>query len=421
MTSRIPGYFDYFREVNLLKNEYDPIDEATARFAGFPSASERVELSVVMPCLNECETVGVCVRKAIKSLRAAGIRGEVIVADNGSIDGSVEIAQSEGAQVVKVQTRGYGSALKGGILASLGDYVLMADADDSYDFSHIPRFVEQLRVGSDLVMGNRFRGGIAPRAMPFLHRYLGNPLLTGIGRLFFRSPCKDFHCGIRGFRKDSFLKMDIRSTGMEFASEMVVKASLLGMKVTEVPTTLSPDGRSRPPHLRTWRDGWRHLRFLLMYCPRWLFLYPGVLLIALGLLGSALLLPRPRVVHGIGFDVHTLLYAFVSILLGFQLVAFATFTRVFAVSEGLLPPDPRMNTLFRWITLEAGLVVGGLLMALGIGGSIFAVSGWATNSFGALDAEHTLRIVMPSVFSLTLGIQVVFSSFFLSILGLRRL
>jgi hypothetical protein len=246
-------------------------------------------------------------------------------------------------------------------------------------------------------------------------------VLTGIGRLFFGSPCRDFHCGIRGFRKDSFLKMDIRSAGMEFASEMVVKASLLGMKVTEVPTTLSPDGRSRSPHLRTWRDGWRHLRFLLMYCPRWLFLYPGVLLIVLGLLGCALLLPGPRVFHGIGFDVHTLLYAFVSILLGFQLVAFATFTRVFAVAEGLLPPDPRLNTLFRWITLEIGLVVGGLLMAFGLGGSIIAVSGWAIASFGALDAEHTLRIVMPSVFSLTLGVQIVCSSFFLSILGLRRL
>ena len=297
----------------------------------------------------------------------------------------------------------------------------MADADDSYDFSHIPRFVDQLRVGSDLVMGNRFQGGIAPRAMPFLHRYLGNPLLSGIGRVFFGSPCKDFHCCIRGFRKDSFLKMDIRSTGMEFASEMVVKASLLRMKVTEVPTTLSPDGRSRPPHLRTWRDGWRHLRFLLMDCPRWLFLYPGVLLIALGLLGCALLLPGPRVVHGIGVltSIRSC-YAFVSILLGFQLLAFATFTRVFAVSEGLLPPDPRLNTLFRWITLEAGLVVGGLLMAIGIGGSIFAVSGWAAKSFGALDAEHTLRVVMPSVFSLTLGMQVVCSSFFLSILGLSR-
>lgn len=381
---------------------------------------EQVELSVVMPCLNEGETVGVCVRKATAGLQEAGIVGEVIVADNGSTDGSVEIAQAEGARVVNVEEKGYGSALKGGILASRGEYVLMADSDDSYNFTHIPRFVEQLRAGSDLVMGNRFRGGIADQAMPFLHRYVGNPVLTGIGRLFFRSPCGDFHCGIRGFRKSSFLRMDIRSTGMEFASEMVVKASLLRMKVSEVPTTLSPDGRNRAPHLRTWRDGWRHLRFLLMYSPRWLFLYPGILLMFLGLLGCVLLLPGKRVFHGVGLDVHTLLYAFAAVLLGFQLIAFATFTKVFAITEGLLPDDPRLNRIFRWVTLETGLVVGVVLMALGLGGSILAVSDWAKQSFGALDTEHTLRIVMPSVFSLTMGVQITFSSFFLSILGLRR-
>jgi glycosyltransferase involved in cell wall biosynthesis len=379
-----------------------------------------VELSVVMPCLNEQETVGVCVRKAIASLRDSGIRSEVIVADNGSTDGSIEIAQAEGARVVNVGEKGYGNALKGGILASRGEYVLMADSDDSYNFSHIPLFLEQLRAGSDLVMGNRFRGGIERQAMPFLHRYLGNPVLTGIGRLFFRSPCGDFHCGIRGFRRDSFERMGIRSTGMEFASEMVVKASLLQMKVSEVPTTLSPDGRSRAPHLRTWRDGWRHLRFLLMYSPRWLFLYPGVVLMLSGLIACALLLPGRRVFYGIGFDVHTLLYAFVSVLLGFQLIAFATFTKVFAITEGLLPEDPRLTRAFRWVTLETGLIVGAVLIFLGIGGSIFAVSGWARESFGALNTERTLRIVMPSVFSLTMGVQIVFSSFFLSILGLSR-
>jgi glycosyltransferase involved in cell wall biosynthesis len=387
---------------------------------GLVSERQRVELSVVMPCLNERDTVGVCVRKAVATLREAGIPGEVIVADNGSNDGSVEVAQAEGAKVINIKEKGYGNALKGGILASRGEYVLMADSDDSYDFSHAPRFVSQLRAGSDLVMGNRFRGGISDQAMPFLHRYLGNPLLSGIGRLFFGSPCGDFHCGIRGIRKDSFLRMDIRSTGMEFASEMVVKATLLRMKVSEVPTTLNPDGRNRPPHLRTWRDGWRHLRFLLMYSPRWLFLYPGILLMFVGLAGCVLLLPGKRVFHGIGFDVHTLLYAFVSVLLGFQLIAFATFTKVFAITEGLLPEDPRLNRIFRWITLETGLVVGGLLMVLGVGGSIFAVSGWAKESFGALDPERTLRIVMPSVFALTMGVQITFSSFFLSILGLRR-
>jgi glycosyltransferase involved in cell wall biosynthesis len=385
-----------------------------------PAGGPVVELSVVMPCLNEQETVGTCVRKALATLRAAGIPGEVIVADNGSTDGSIEIAQAEGARVVKVAEKGYGNALKGGILASRGQYVLMADSDDSYNFAHIPLFLEQLRAGSDLVMGNRFRGGIERQAMPLLHRYLGNPALTGLGKLFFGSPCGDFHCGIRGFRKDSFLKMDIRSTGMEFASEMVVKASLLQMKVSEVPTTLSPDGRSRPPHLRTWRDGWRHLRFLLMYSPRWLFLYPGILLMLAGLVGCVLLLPGKQVFNGVGFDVHTLLYAFVSILLGFQLIAFATFTKVFATTQGLLPEDPRLTRAFRWINLETGLIVGGMLILLGVGGSVFAVSDWARKSFGALDIEHTLRIVMPSVFSLTLGVQIVFSSFFLSILGLSR-
>jgi hypothetical protein len=269
-------------------------------------------------------------------------------------------------------------------------------------------------------MGNRFRGGIAKGAMPPLHRYLGNPVLTGIGRLLFHAPCEDFHCGIRAFRRDSFQRMDIRSTGMEFASEMVVKATLLRMQVSEIPTTLSPDGRSRPPHLRSWRDGWRHLRFLLMYSPRWLFLYPGIALMLIGLAGSAWLLPGKRVLYGIGFDVHTLLYAFVAVLLGFQSIAFALFTKVFAISEGLLPEDPRLNRLFLYITLETGLAAGAILTTLGIAGSIFAVSHWAIDSFGALDPAHMLRIVMPSVFALTLGVQITFSSFFLSILGLRR-
>ncbi|HUI51295.1 MAG TPA: glycosyltransferase family 2 protein [Terriglobales bacterium] len=374
----------------------------------------------MMPCLNEEETVGTCVRKAVAVLEREGIRGEVIVADNGSLDGSIELAQKEGARVVNVADKGYGNALKGGILAAHGEYVLMADSDDSYDFSHIPRFLEQLRAGADLVMGNRFRGGIESDAMPFLHRYLGNPVLTGIGRLFFGSACRDFHCGMRAFRKDSFLRMDIRSTGMEFASEMVVKASLFGMDVREVPTTLSPDGRSHPPHLRTWRDGWRHLRFLLMYSPRWAFLYPGLILMLVGAAGCALLLPGPRVAFGVGFDVHTLLYAFMAILLGFQLVSFALFTKVFAITEGLLPPDPRMNVFFRFVSLETGLLIGWVLIALGLGGSVWAVSHWARDSFGALDPVKMLRVVMPSVFALTLGAQITFASFFLSILGLRR-
>lgn len=385
-----------------------------------PSQTGPIEISVVLPCLNESETVGTCVQKAVATLNAAGLNGEVIVADNGSTDGSVALAQSAGARVVHVAERGYGNALKGGILAARGMYVLMADSDDSYDFRHIPRFVEHLRSGSDLVMGNRFEGGISHGAMPPLHRFLGNPVLTAIGRLFFHSPSRDFHCGMRAFRKDSFDRMDIRSTGMEFASEMVVKASLLRMKVSEVATTLSPDGRSHPPHLRTWHDGWRHLRFLLMYSPRWLFLYPGIASIILGIVVCLWLLPGPRHIGNTAFDVHTLAYAFGSMLVGFQLVAFAVFTKVFAITEGLLPEDPRINRWFQYVKLETGLIIGAIFVLLGVAGSLFALSTWAQTNFGPMNSERLLRIVMPSVFALTLGPQIIFSSFFLSILGLRR-
>jgi glycosyltransferase involved in cell wall biosynthesis len=388
-----------------------------------PAASRSetsLEISVVMPCLNEHETVAICVRKALNTLHEHGISGEVIVADNGSTDGSIELALTEGARVVHVSDKGYGAALKGGFEAARGKYLLMGDCDDSYDFSHIPRFVEKLRSGADLVMGNRFQGGIADGAMPVLHRYLGNPVLTAIGRLFFTSPCGDFHCGLRAFRKTAYERMGLRSSGMEFASEMVVKATLFKMKVEEIPTTLSPDGRSRAPHLRTWRDGWRHLRFLLMYSPRWLFLVPGLALMLLGIVTTAWLLPVPRTLFGVGLDVHTLLYAFVSILLGFQLIAFATFAKVFAITEGLLPEDPRLNTVFRYVTLETGLMVGALLIIVGLGGSVYAVSSWSVRHFGPLDPLRMLRIVMPSVFALTMGVQVVCVSFFLSILGLRR-
>jgi glycosyltransferase involved in cell wall biosynthesis len=373
-----------------------------------------------MPCLNESETLAICIRKARTALETHGIDGEVIVADNGSTDGSQGIAVHEGARLVNVPIRGYGAALLAGIQAADSTYVLMGDADDSYDFSHASRFLGPLREGADLVMGNRFRGGIEAGAMPGLHRYLGNPVLSLIGRILFKVPTGDFHCGLRAFNRESILNLNLHTTGMEFASELVVRCALGGYRIEEVPTTLKPDGRSRSPHLRTWRDGWRHLRFLLLYCPRWLFLYPGVFWMLLGLIGCVWLLPGPRVVHGIVFDVHTLLYAFVAVLLGFQLAAFAVFTKVFAISEGLLPEDPRLNRAFRYITLETGLAVGGLLVALGIGGSVFAVSGWAKESFGALDAGRMLRIVMPAVFALTLGVQIVCSSFFLSILGLRR-
>ena len=379
-----------------------------------------VEVSVVMPCLNEAETLATCIEKAQKSLRELNVRGEIVIADNGSTDGSQEIACALGARVVEVAAKGYGNALMGGIADSTGKYVIMADADDSYDFSRLGPFIDKLRAGYELVMGNRFRGGIEPGAMPPLHRYLGNPVLTFIGRLFFRSPVGDFHCGLRGFSKAAVTKLDLRTTGMEFASEMVVKATLQRMRIAEVPTTLSRDGRSRPPHLRSWRDGWRHLRFLLLYSPRWLFLYPGTVLMIVGLLVALSLLPGPRTVGSITFDVHTLLYAAMAVIIGFQTIVFAMFTKVFAISEGLLPDDPRLDKAMEIISLEIGLIVGLLLVVLGLAGSIYAVAFWDQRSFGTLDPTRTLRLVIPAVTSLMLGCQILLSSFFLSILGLRR-
>ena len=373
-----------------------------------------------MPCLNEAETLETCLRKAKHGLIDGNIAGEIIVADNGSSDGSIEIAERLGARVAHVQDKGYGSTLMGGIAAARGKYILMGDADDSYDFGHIPRFVEKLREGADLVIGNRFRGGIQKGAMPPLHRYLGNPVLTRIGRLFFHSPVGDFHCGLRAFRKDAYQRMKLQTTGMEFATEMVVKATLLKLSITEVDTTLSPDGRSRPPHLRTWRDGWRHLRFLLLYSPRWLFLYPGTALMLVGIMLGLWLLPSSRTVGSVTFDVHTMLYAAVFVLLGYQSIVFAVFTKVFAVLEGLLPPDPILDKLFRYMTLEVGLVAGALLLVAGLGISVHAVSDWGMQHFGALNYSRTMRTIIPAALLLTLGAQTVFASFFLSALGLRR-
>ena len=380
----------------------------------------RTELSILMPCLNEAETLATCIRKAQKALEDLDVVGEVIIADNGSTDGSPEIAASLGARVIQVAEKGYGSALLGGIKAARGKYIIMGDADDSYDFTNLKPFLENLRAGYDLVMGNRFKGGIAPQAMPALHRYLGNPVLTGIGRLFFHSSCGDFHCGLRGFSKAAIQRLDLRTTGMEFASETVVKASLHGLRITEVPTTLSIHGRSRPPHLRSWRDGWRHLRFLLLYSPRWLFLYPGLFLMVVGALVSGWLLVGPRVVDGITLDVHTLLYAAMAIIIGYQTVIFAIFTKVFAITEGLLPEDPRLTTMFRHIKLETGIIAGTLLLVAGIGLSVYALSFWSATSFGPLDPSTTLRLVIPAATLITLGLQTVLSSFFLSILGLKR-
>ena len=382
--------------------------------------SEEIELSVVMPCLNESATVGSCVRKALGAMRQHGIRGEVIVADNGSKDGSRELAAEAGARIVAVETRGYGSALRAGIAAARGRFVLMGDADDSYDFTHLDRFVEKLREGYDLVMGNRFQGGILPGAMPPLHRYLGTPVLTAITRLFFRSPVGDINCGLRGFRKEAIEGLGLRTLGMEYAGEMIVKASTFGLRITEIPTTLAPDGRGRAPHLNTWRDGWRHLRFLLLYSPRWLFLYPGIALVVFGTVVGVLLLRGPLAVGGVVFDIHTLLFAAMAILIGFQSVVFAMFTKVFAISEGLLPEDARLSRLFRYLTLESGLLVGGLLALTGGGSWVLGLAYWRSQHFGPLDPEQTLRVVIPGLVCFTLGFQIILSSFFLSVLGMSR-
>jgi glycosyltransferase involved in cell wall biosynthesis len=371
-----------------------------------------LELSIVMPCLNEAETLATCIEKAQWYLKEYGVSGEVIIADNGSTDGSQEIAENLGARVVDVTQKGYGSALMGGINAAKGHFIIMGDADDSYDFTRLHPFVEKLREGYDLVMGNRFKGGIKPGAMPLHHKYLGNPVLTGVGRLFFASPCSDFHCGLRGFRKLSIERLNLRTTGMEFASEMVVKSTLYHLKIAEVPTTLSPDGRSRPPHLRSWRDGWRHLRFLLLYSPRWLFLYPGFFLIILGLISLFFLLDSPRV--------HSLLYSSTAIILGFQTVTFALFTKAFAISEGLIPEDKKYKAFSRYFSLELGLIVGLILFLGGIIGTAFAFLQWGENQFGALNPAQTMQIVIPSVTSLALGLQIMLSSFFLSVLALKR-
>lgn len=382
--------------------------------------SDSIELTIVMPCLNEAETLAVCIDKARGFLGRSGIVGEVLIADNGSTDGSPAIATAHGARVVTVAEKGYGSALRAGIGAARGRFVIMGDADDSYDFSHLTPFIENLRRGDDLVMGNRFKGGIEPGAMPPLHRYLGNPVLTWIGRLFFGSPSGDFHCGLRGFNRESILALGLRTTGMEFASEMVVRATLQGLRISEVPTTLARDGRSRPPHLRSWRDGWRHLRFLLMYSPRWLFLYPGLALMLAGLVTGLWLLPQPRLVWGAVLDVQTLLYAGLAVILGFQAVVFAVFTKVFVSSEGLMPEDRRLTRAFRYVTLETGLIIGLTLLVAGLCGTGWAIGDWGRQDFGPLDPGRTMRWVVPSATALVIGCQTIFASFFLSILGLRR-
>jgi glycosyltransferase involved in cell wall biosynthesis len=389
-----------------------PVDSAP------PDPLPALELTVVIPCLNEALTIDGCVREALAALVAHDITGEVVVADNGSTDNSIVLATAAGARVVPVAEKGYGFALRGGIAAARGRFILMGDADGSYDFSHLPRFVERLRAGADLVMGNRFRGGIQPGAMPWKNRYLGNPLLSFLGRLFFRTRIGDFHCGLRAFSAEAYHRMDLRTTGMELASEMVIKAQLFGLRVEEVPTMLRKDGRDRPPHLRPWRDGWRHLRFMLLFSPRWLFWYPGLVLMVLGLVGGGLLLRGPLQLGHVVLDVHTLLFAAVAVLIGFQAVSLAALSKYFAIQAGLRAPEAGFEERFRYVTLESGLILGGLLVGLGLLLSIGAVGIWSGQGFGPLQPASTLRWVIPGAMCLLLGGQMILSSFFLGVLRL---
>ena len=388
--------------------------------AGEIEQAAQLEFSIVMPCLNEAASVGVCIEKARASLDKAGIAGEIIVADNGSTDDSRLIATDRGARVVPVAARGYGNALAVGIEAARGRYVIMGDADDSYDFSQLEPFVEKLRDGCDLVVGNRFKGGIEPQSMPFLHRVLGNPMLSFIGRRLFGTPCGDIYCGLRGFDRAKIQALDLRSGGMEYAIEMIVKATLNGLRVAEVPTVLSPDERGRESHLNTWRDGWRSLRLLLVYSPRWLFLYPGLVLLLGGLAGMVWLLPEQRRVGDVTFDVSTLLYAGLATVVGLQSIYFFVTARWFGIAEGLLPDDRRFRRIFGVRAPDLGVAVGACLLAAGLVVSGIAVAIWHRHGFGPLDYPHILRFVIAGSVLIACGFQTVLSSLFLSVLRLRR-
>jgi glycosyltransferase involved in cell wall biosynthesis len=383
---------------------------------------EAVDLSVVMPCLNEAETLARCIEKARLGIERARVSGEVIVADNGSTDGSQAIAERLGARVVPVSARGYGNALRGGIHAARGRWIVMGDADDSYDFSELTGFVEKLRAGADLVMGCRLPAGggaILPGAMPWKNRWIGNPVLSRLGRLLFRAAAHDFHCGLRAFSKAAYERMDLNTAGMEFASEMLMKATLAGMRVEEVPITLHPDGRSRPPHLRPWRDGWRHLRFMLIYSPRWLFLMPGLLMFCLGAIAATLLSFGPLTLGGVVFDVGTLAGAAMLILTGAQFMALACFTKVFGIAQRLLPDDPKFASVLRVIDLERGLAISALLLLAGAAKLLHAIWLWRNAGYGAIPYDENLRRIIPAVTLIVLAIQGISWSFFMSVLGLK--
>jgi glycosyltransferase involved in cell wall biosynthesis len=399
------------------------MDNSTQRVATAITTAQPVEVSVVMPCLNEADTLASCIRKARDAMDSAGIRGEVVVADNGSSDGSIEIAVREGARVIGVTARGYGAALMGGIEAARGRFIVMGDADDSYDFGAIPAFVERLREGSELVQGCRLESGggrVMPGAMPFLHRWLGNPMFSVIARRWFHAPVNDVYCGMRAFTRDLVARLDQRCTGMEFATEMVIKASLSRVPIAEVPITLHPDGRrAHPPHLKTFRDGWRTLRFFLLYSPKQLFLVPGAVLMLLGLFGYAIAMPG-LTIGRFTFDAHTLLFASLALIAGYQSACFAVFAKTFAIREGLLPPDPLLDRFHRVVRLERGLIAGAAAAALGAALLLAAVNDWRIHDFGRLNYADTMRLVVPGVTLSVLGFQTVLGCFFLSLLGLGR-
>jgi hypothetical protein len=384
-----------------------------------PANDGAIELTILMPCLNEAETLAVCVQKARGFLERSGVVGEVLIADNGSNDGSQLIAEQNGARVVAVPERGYGAALIGGIAAARGRYVIMGDADDSYDFENLDTMVDRLRAGDELVMGNRFRGGIKPGAMPFLHRYLGNPVLSFLGRLLFRIPVGDFHCGLRGFSREAALKLRLKSTGMEFASEMVVKAAFHNMRMAEVPTVLSPDGRSRPPHLKTWRDGWRHLKFLLLHSPTWLFVYPGFALILVGLIGAAMLSGGSVHIGRVELDIHTMIVSCFAVLIGAQLVSFGALARRYAMVEGFVPGPAKFQGLILGMTLEPLLRVAGVIMLAGVIGCAWAVGSWAHSGFGPILYYSVLRVLVPSLTAVAVAAQLAATAFLTSLLTIR--
>lgn len=376
-----------------------------------------MELTILMPCLNEAETLAICIQKAKTFLKESGVDGEVLISDNGSTDGSVEIAEAEGARVVHAPVRGYGGALITGCKEARGKYVIMGDADDSYDFLHLMPFVEKLREGYDLVMGNRFAGGIEKGAMPWSHKYIGNPVLSFIGRTFFHSKIKDFHCGLRGYNRESMLALNLQTSGMEYASEMVVKSELNGLKIAEVPTTLKKDGRSRPPHLKSMRDGWRHLKFLLMYCPKWLLLYPGMAFLILGVIFGAMLIVNRVTINQVHFSIHTLLYCACSVIIGISILQMYLIVKVYAYNHGFLPSNTvdwnqRCNENMI-IAVGAGLTLVGLVL------SIIGVEAWKSSLLGDLDPELTMRLVIPAVLCLVTGIQSITTGFVAGVMKIK--